>query len=84
MKHITQVNELYISKSLNSGYVFFLDLKKAEAWRDVLQKERVQYITFIWKINNLRFYAFRMFRMKYQFLTLCARFKEVMGDENFD
>ncbi len=82
MGKIKETDSLYISKTLNSGQVFFTDLNKARAWRDVLQKERVQYITFIWKINDLRYYAFKMFRMKYQFLTLCAKFKEVINGES--
>lgn len=82
MGKIKETDSLYISKTLNSGHVFFTDLNKARAWRDVLQKERVHYITFIWKNNDLRYYAFRMFRMRYQFLTLCAKFKEVINGEN--
>lgn len=76
---MTTLNSLYISKkTLNSGHIFFKDIKKAEEWRDVLISERVQFITFIWKIHNTTYYGFKMYRMRYQFMTLCSKFKELM------
>ena len=66
-------------KTLNSGYIYFDDPKKARQWRDVLIAEKVQYITFVSHIGEWTYYGFKMYRMKYQFLKLCRKFEEIMG-----
>lgn len=78
----TMLNTLYMNKkTLNRGYIFFNDKEKAKRWEDVLIEERVGYTPFIWRIHNTTYYGFKFFRMRFQFLTLCAKFKEVMGSE---
>lgn len=79
MMVINEVNSLYLSKTCNSGYVFFETPEQANKWEEVLKLNKVGHTNYILKSKGHTYYGFKMFRMKYQLIELCAAFKEVVG-----
>lgn len=74
-----ETNDLFVNKkTLNSGYIYFDDPRKANRWKDVLIKNRVQHTIFVLHTNGELYFCFKMFRMRYQFLDLCRQLKEVL------
>lgn len=73
-----EINTLVMSKSFNSGYIFFEDKQKAKDWIKILKQYRVSYVNFIIIFDKTKYYGIRMFRMKHQFLDLCRGLKEVL------
>ena len=75
------VNELYVNKyTLNSAHIYFDSSKKAKHFRDVLTKNNVRFVTFIWKMGEFEYYGFRMLRMRYQFMQVMRGLKDVLED----
>ena len=76
---INEIETLYSSKTLNSGYIFFDDPVKLNMVIDVLNDLHVQFVKYILINGDRRYYGLKMFRMKKQFFRLCVKLKEVLG-----
>lgn len=73
-----EINALVMNRSLNNGYIFFEDKRKAKDWIRVLKQYKVNYVNFVIISNKTKYYGIRMFRMKHQFINLCGKLKEVL------
>ena len=70
------VNALIVSKTLNSGVIFFNNPEQSNKWKNILEQEHVRYVKYVLKKDGNKYYGFRMFRMKKQFFRLCVKLKE--------
>lgn len=74
-----EVDTLYINKrTLNSGHVFFDDIRKAKEFKDALSQMHIGYHETIIKSDNKLYFGFKFFRCKRRFFELCVQFKEVL------
>ena len=64
-------------KTLNTGYIYFSDFKKAKRMEDILRQLHMRYVTFVEKENNSKRYGFRIFNIKRKFFKFCVLLEEV-------
>lgn len=77
-----EIETMYVNKkSLNSASIIFDDKDKADAWSKILIKERVGNVPIIFIHDSKKYYGFRMYRMKYQFLKLMLNLKNILEGE---
>ena len=74
-----EIEALYSSRTLNSAYIFFDDVKKFNKMRDKLIPLFVRHSFILVKCNGQIYYGIKMFRMKRQFLEICKVMKEVLA-----
>ena len=80
-----EINTIVPNKqTFNKAYILFEDSDISKKWQNVLISERVEYVSFVWIVNRKKYYGFKMFRMKYQFLRLCLKLKEVLDEQEDD
>ena len=71
------LNELSISKTMNSGYIFVEDKNRAKELRKVFDDMRIPYTKFVCKGNYFCIYGFKVFRIKKKFFELVAAIRRV-------
>lgn len=75
---MNEIEVLYSSKTLNSGYIFFDDPVKLNMTIEALNDLHIQFVKYVLMNGNHRYYGLKMFRMKKQFFKLCVKLKEVL------
>lgn len=74
-----EIEKFYWNKStLNSGYIFFDDSKKANKTRKMLLKHNFRHQTYISKEDTNCYYGFKIYGIKRCFLKFMKLLKEVL------
>ena len=77
---IPEIDVLFLNKkSMNNGRIFFDDKSKAKEFVDILKQNNVSFVSFVWIINDVKYYGFRIFRIKKQFLNLMENLAQLLS-----
>ena len=74
-----KLNSLQINKkTMNSGYIFVKDSRKAKQLKVLFDDMKIEYVVFIHSDKDFRVFGFKIYRIKKQFFELCSALGEVI------
>ena len=77
-----EVNRLQLNrKTLNSGYIFFVDYKKFLKVKDRIKVFNIGTSEVLYIKEGIRYYGLKMFYIKNKILELCGILEEVINNE---
>lgn len=77
-----EVNILQLNKkTLNSGYIFFINHKKFNAVKDEIKKFNIGTSELLFIKNGVKYYGLKLFYIKKNLLELCGVLEEVINND---
>ena len=74
-----RINILRMSRTLNSGYIFFDDPKTANEWKKYITPLFIKHSNVICIEKGKTYYGIKMFYTRKHVLELSRKLKEVLG-----